>query len=120
MDRRAFLKSLWNKLVKPLLILGVLIFSINFLIDVFKEISNERMILIIIIGFIILSIIIYFVNLYLKKIIDLLFPIALGAFIYLIWQTDNMVSIGFFGIYLIIKISDIIKKEKLSYIKSDT
>lgn len=48
MDRKEFLKILWNKLFKPLLLLGVLFFSARFLIKIITQNDTERLIAILV------------------------------------------------------------------------
>lgn len=69
MDRKGFLKALWHNLFKPLLLLGVLIFSIRLLIRIFTQNDIERMIAILVIGLIILFVLTYFFGLLFKTII---------------------------------------------------
>ncbi|MFN8258247.1 MAG: hypothetical protein U0W24_21340 [Bacteroidales bacterium] len=136
MDRKEFLKTLWFKIFMPLLLIGVLIFSVRFLIRIFTQNDSERFISIILIGFIILSTLVYILGLAFKKITnqiksklpekhlrilmiigkvqDYILPIALGMIIYHSWQRNGTSSVAFFGAFLIMKIIDIVKKEKLA------
>jgi predicted PurR-regulated permease PerM len=134
MNRKEFLKDLWRKFFKPLLILAVLIYSVMFLIKIFTQNGTERFIAILIIGLVILSALSYllgfvfknlinkiksrlsekslrFVNI-IGKIINYLLPIALGMLIYHSWQENNTSAIEFFGAILIFQIVDIVRKEK--------
>ena len=136
MDRKDFLKVLWYKLLKPILLLGVLIFSVRFLIRIFTQNDTERFVAIIVLGFIILATITFlfgyvFINstnfiksklsdkslkrfTIIGKVIDYILPIALGMMIYYSWQKNGTSAIVFFGTFLIMKIVDIVKKEKLA------
>ena len=136
MDRKEFLKVLWFKLFKPILLLGVLIYSIRFLIQVFTQNDIERIITIIVLGLVILSSLSYLIGLVFKnatnqiqsklsdklldniricaKVINYLMPIALGMVIYYTWQRDGSSAVGFFGAFLIFQIIEIVRKEKLA------
>ena len=70
MDRKGFLKTLWSKFFKPIIILGVLIFSVRFLIRIFTQNDTERLIAIIILGFIILSTFSYLLGLFFHNIMN--------------------------------------------------
>jgi glucan phosphoethanolaminetransferase (alkaline phosphatase superfamily) len=67
MDRKEFLKTLWTKFFKPLIILGVLIFSVRFIIRIFTQAGTERFISVIVVGFIILATISYLLGLFFSK-----------------------------------------------------
>lgn len=136
MDRKEFLKVLWFKLFKPILLLGVLIFSIRFLIRIFIQNDIERFITIIVLGLVILSSLSYLIGLVFKnvtnriksklseksldnirifgKVFNYLIPIALGMVIYYTWQRDGSSAVGFFGAFLIFQIIEIVRKEKLA------
>ena len=134
MDRKYFLKVLWDKFLKPLLLLGVFFFSIRFLIRAFSQNGTERMIATLVIAFIILSILSYFSgilfkNIYTKiklrlsegflqklkitgKIFNHILPIAIGTAIYYSWQENSLSALGFYGIFLIYQIINIVRKKK--------
>jgi glucan phosphoethanolaminetransferase (alkaline phosphatase superfamily) len=136
MDRKEFLKTLWTKFFKPLIILGVLIFSVRFIIRIFTQAGTERFISVIVVGFIILATISYLLGLFFQnitnrikskmsekalgnfrifgKVMDYLLPIALGIVIYYTWQRDGISAIAFFGAFLIFQIIEIVRKEKLA------
>ncbi len=137
MDRKEFLKTLWTKFFKPLIILGVLFFSVRFLIRVFTQAGTERFITVIILGFIILVAIAQLLGLFFQKIanriksklsekslntfrifgkvLNYLMPIALGMVIYYTWQRDGNSALVFFGAFLIFQIIEIVRKEKTGY-----
>ncbi|WMI70039.1 hypothetical protein [Mangrovimonas sp. YM274] len=136
MDRKEFLKTLWTKFFKPLIILGVLIFSVRFLVRVFTQAGTERFITVIILGFIILVTIAHLLGLFFQnitnrikskmsdkslnnfrifgKVMNYLMPIALGMVIYYTWQRDGISALVFFGGFLIFQIIEIVRKEKLA------
>ena len=135
-DRKEFIKILWLKVFKPLLLLGVLIFSLRFLLRIFTQNDTERVISIIFLWFVILSTLSYLFGLILKKtinriksrlsekslqllkmigkVLDYILPIALGMIIYKFWQENNISTIGFFVALLIFQIIEIVRKEKLA------
>jgi len=137
MDRKEFLITLWTKLFKPLIILGVLIFSVRFLIRIFTQNDTERLIAIIVLGFIILSTFSYLLGFVFNKmvlaiksrlsdqalnsfriigkIIDYLTPIVLGVLIYHLWIKDWIIASVFFIAMLINKIIEVVKQEKTGY-----
>ncbi|PQJ15337.1 hypothetical protein [Aureicoccus marinus] len=51
MNRKEFLITSWQKGLKPLLLVGVLVFCIKFLNEVIAESGTERMILIVLLGY---------------------------------------------------------------------
>jgi hypothetical protein len=140
MDRKEFLNILIQKYIKPFLlicilsILSILIFSILFSNNEIK-ISIISFISFLILSLIIIFIVIYFVSNFTKKIkniilrklndnalhqlsvlnkiVDYLLPIFYGIVIYYAYQKDKLSSITFFGVYLLIKIRDIIKQENI-------
>ncbi len=134
MDRKEFLKNLWHKFFKPLLILVVLIYSVLFLVRIFNQNGTERFIAILIVGLVVLSALSYLLGLIFKtlitkiksrlsekslrftkligKVLNYLLPIALGMIIYHSWKENNTSAIGFFGAILVFQVIDIVKKEK--------
>jgi hypothetical protein len=136
MDRKEFLKTLWYKFFKPLILLGVLIFSVRFLIRIFTQNDTERLIAIIVLGLVILSSLMYLIGVtftslkdsiisrlsektlnvlrILGKVLDYILPIAFGMITYHSWQEGATAAVGFFGVILILQIIEIVKKEKLA------
>jgi DNA integrity scanning protein DisA with diadenylate cyclase activity len=136
MDRKEFLIVAWLKLFKPILLIGVLIFSIRFLIRIFSQDDIERLISVIVLGLVILSALSYLFGLVFKnitnrikskmpeksldnfrivgKVLNYLIPIALGIVIYYTWQRDGISALTFFGAFLIFQIIEIVRKEKLA------
>jgi uncharacterized membrane protein HdeD (DUF308 family) len=47
-----------------------------------------------------------------SQVLDYLLPIALGMLIYYSWQKKGISSIVFFGVFMIMKIIDIIRNKK--------
>lgn len=138
MDRKEFLKTLWIKFFKPLINLGVLFFSVRFLIRIFTQAGTERFITVIILGFIIIATIAHLLGLFFQniknrikskmsekslnnfrifgKVMNYLMPIALGMVIYYTWKRNGISALVFFGAFLIFQIIEIVRKEKLATI----
>lgn len=130
---------MWSKLFKPILLLGVLIFSIQFLIRIITQNDIERFIAIIVLGLAIISSLTYLIGLIFKngtnriksklseksldnfrifgKVMNYLMPIALGIVIYYIWERDGISAIAFFGAFMIFQIIEIVRKEELATIR---
>jgi hypothetical protein len=133
MNRKDFFKALWVKYLKPVLLLGVLIFSFRFLLLVFTQNGAERWFSIFALVFLIILSGAYLIKIVLKglatkiksnlsekslqtvdkigRIIDFFIPIALGIVIYKSWQENNLSAIIFFGAFLIKKIFDVVRNE---------
>ena len=140
MNRKEFIKILWFKIFKPLLLLGVLIFSLRFLLRIFTQNGIERGILKFFLWFAILSTLLYLLGFILKKtinyvksrlsekslqfikiiekILEYILPIALGMLIYKFWQEGNISAIGFFVAFLIFRIIEKVRKEKMATTKN--
>lgn len=136
MDRKDFLITLWTKVLKPLIMLGLLIFIVRFLIRIFTQDGTEKFISVIVLGYIILAIVFYLLGLLFQKIsnrikskmsqtsldnfrifekvLDYIISIALGMVIYYTWERDGVSAVAFFGAFLIMQIREIIRKEKLA------
>lgn len=136
MDRAEFLKLCGLNFFKPILLIGVLIFSLRFLIMDATESGAERLMIVILIGLIILAVVSYLINLILvniiqkirsnlseralltmsiiEKVLSYLSTIALGVIIYYNRQENTISAILFFSVFLLIQVVDIVKKEKRS------
>ena len=137
MDRKEFINILIQKYIKPFLIISILciiIFPILFSNHEIK-ISIISFVLFLILSLTIIFTVIYFVSNIIKKIkkiilrklsdnalhqlsvlnkiVDYLLPIIFGILIYHAYQKDKLSAITFFGVYLLLKIRDIIKQENI-------
>ena len=137
MDRKEFINILIQKYIKPFLIISILciiIFPILFSNHEIK-ISIISFVLFLILSLTIIFTVIYFVSNIIKKIkkiilsklstnalhqlsvlnkiVDYLLPIIYGMIIYYAYQKDKLSAITFFGVYLLLKIRDIIKQENI-------
>ena len=137
MDRNEFLNKLIQKYIKPFLIISVFIIIIYPILCSNHEINISiiSFVLFLILSLTIIFTVIYFVSniikkikkiilsklsgnaLYqlsvLNKIVDYLLPIIYGMIIYYAYQKDKLSAITFFGVYLLLKIRDIIKQENI-------
>ncbi len=136
MNRREFLLLVWTKFLRPILFIFIIIFCINFLIDVFKEGNFDNFINIgkLIILILLIYISIYFLNIFIElirdkiysilpdsikqilqifsKIISYILPFILGALIYHFWFENKPKAIVLVLIILNSKISNYNKSEK--------
>ncbi|TAJ06903.1 hypothetical protein DMA11_22135 [Marinilabiliaceae bacterium JC017] len=137
MNRKEFLKILWCKFFKPILLISIVIFSLRFLFRIFTHSGIERLIAGTVIGIIILAVAIHFTNSILVsiirkirlkfsdrilltlsitgKVINYLSTIALGVIIYYSWQEKRISAIVFFSVFLLLQIIEVIKKEKTTH-----
>lgn len=135
MDRKDFLKQLWKRLFRPVIILTVVYYSVTFLISVFNENGTERLLTIIILSLTILFTLAYLTGellskirerIYTKlsnnvkfklriigKISDYLAVLILGAVLYKFWTKDAILASIFIILLLVDRINNIIKEEKL-------
>jgi hypothetical protein len=137
MDRKEFLNILIQKYLKPFFLIGILsIFIIPILFsDIETKISTFSFILFLTFSISIAFIVIYLVSNLVKriknivlsklsdkalhqfsilnKIFDYLSPIIFGIFFYHAYQRDKLLAISFFGVYMLLKIRDIIKQENI-------
>ena len=134
MNRKDFLISVWRKGIKPILLVGIIFFCVNFIFNVFNESGTERFATILILGFGLLILSIYLTNLFftslsekinsllpeqvklwirvIGKIIDYISPIILGLMIYHFWKKDWVIPAIVLGVLLLERIAEIIKDEK--------
>ena len=134
MNRKDFLISVWRKGIKPILLVGIIFFCVNFIFNVFNESGTERFATIVILGFGLLILSIYLTNLFftslsekinsllpeqvklwirvIGKIIDYISPIILGLMIYHFWKQDWVIPAIVLGVLLLERIAEIIKDEK--------
>ena len=136
MNRREFLLLVWTKFLRPILFIFIIIFCVNFLIDVFKEGNFDNFINIgkLIILILLIYISIYFLNIFIElirdkiysilpdsikqilqifsKIISYILPFILGALIYHFCFEDKPKAIVLVLIILNSKISNYNKSEK--------
>jgi hypothetical protein len=135
MDRKDFLKQLWERLFRPVIILTVIYYSVKFLISIFNENGTERLLTITILSLTILFTLAYFMGELLNKIrervysklsnnvkfklriigkiSDYLTVLILGAVLYKLWTKDAIDALILIILLLMDKINNIIKEEKL-------
>jgi hypothetical protein len=134
MDRKEFLIQLWKKGIKPLILIVLLYFSIRFIINIFKENSTERLVTILVIGFLVVSIILTLIGILFRtiiekihsklpesvktllritgKIINYLIPFILGIIIYKLWEKDWVMASFYILFFFFEPIRNIIKGER--------
>ncbi len=134
MDRKEFINILIQKYIKPFLIISILCIIIFPILFSNHEINISiiSFILFLILSLTIIFTVIYFLSNIIKniilsklndnalhqlsvlnKIVDYLLPIIYGMIIYYAYQKDKLSAIAFFGVYLLLKIRDIIKQENI-------
>lgn len=136
MNRKEFLIAVWEKGIKPTLLIAVIFLSVKFLYNVITESGRERLVTILIIGLGLLILTTYLigqlfkslitrlnsklpesVKLWLrisKRILDYVSPIILGVIIYYFWQEDWIMTAIVLGVLMIQRIAALIKEEKLA------
>lgn len=134
MDRKDFLKQLWKRLFKPIIILIVIYNSVKFLISVFNENGTGRLLTLIILSIIILFSVAYLIGellhklrerIYdklsdntkirlriLAKISDYLAVLMLGAVLYKFWMRDAVSASILIIILLVDRLNKIIREER--------
>lgn len=134
MDRKDFLKQLWKRLFKPIIILILIYFSIKFLIIVFRDNGTERFSIIVFFSLIILYFLIYFLGQSIDKlkekltthlsdkakfrmkmigkIIDYFAILLLGVVLYKFWKEDVFLASILTATLIVDKIKAIIEEKK--------
>ncbi len=133
-DRKDFLKYLWKRVIKPVVIFTVCCFCVQFLVSVFNENGSERFLTIVILSLAILFILADLIGellikikekIYIKlsehvkfklkiigKISNYLAILILGALLYSFWTKDVFLASIFTILLLIDKVNNISKEEK--------
>jgi hypothetical protein len=136
MDRKEFIITVWKKGIKPLLLIGIIFLCGKFLYNVFAESGAERSITILIIGLGLLILTLYFIGLFFKSLtkkLNSILPepiklwirivgnflneialIIIGMILYHFGKEDWGAVTIFLGVFLIRRILEIIKEEKLA------
>jgi uncharacterized membrane protein YhaH (DUF805 family) len=134
MNRKDFLKQLWSRVFKPLVILIVIFLSARFLISVFNEQGPERFITIAILTMVILFSLAYLAGEILRRLRDRLYSklsasskfrlrilgritdylavLVLGAVLYKFWAEDALLASFFIVILLAGRITHIVREER--------
>ena len=134
MNRKEFLITSWQKGLKPLLLVGVLVFCIKFLYKVIAESGTERMILIVLLGYGLFLLSIQLLSSLFQsvtdkfnallpdslktgirvilKILDYVSPLVLGVILYEFWKEDWITASIIMGALLVFRIAEIIKEER--------
>lgn len=135
MDRKDFLKHLWKRLFRPIIILTVFYYSVKFLISVISENGTERLFTIIILSLTILYIVADLTGKLFRKIREKIYTklsdktkfklriigqvsdyamlLILGALFYKFWQKDAIVASVFIILHLVQMVNNVVKEEKL-------
>lgn len=137
MDRKDFLKQLWKRLLKPMIILIMIYFSIRFLIAVFRDNGTERFSTILFLSLIVIYFSIYFLGELISKLkvkvtsrlsdkakfrmkvigktIDYLAVLLLGVVLYEFWKEDIFLASILTVILMVDRIKAIAKEVKIPY-----
>jgi len=135
MNRKAFLKAVWGKGIKPLLWIGAIYFCVKFSINVYAESGAERALVILVLGVTILLIMAHVLGLIFKsalakinsklspstkrwlrilgKLTDYVVSILLGMLIYHFWGVDWILATVVLAVVLLQRIATIVKGDKL-------
>lgn len=134
MDRKDFLKQLWKRLFRPVIILTVVYYSVTFLISIFNENGTERLLTLIVLSLTILFTLAYLTGELLRKIRERIYAklsdnikfklriigkisdyfavLILGAVLYKFWIKDAILASIFIILLLADSINNIVKEEK--------
>lgn len=134
MDRKDFLKQLWKRLFKPIIILILIYFSIKFLVIVFRDNGTERFSIIVFFSLTILYFLIYFLGQSIDKLkekltthlsdkakfrmkmigitIDYFAILLLGVVLYKFWKEDVFLASILTAILIVDRIKAIIEEKK--------
>lgn len=134
MNRADFLIQLWRRLFKPIIILIMIYFSIQFLIAIFRKNGTERLSTIIFLSLIIIYFLIYFLGKLLNKLkektishlsdkakvrmkiigklIDYFAVLLLGIILFKFWKEDIFLASILTAILIVDRIKVIIKEVK--------
>lgn len=137
MDRKDFLKQLWKRLLKPMIILIMIYFSIRFLIAVFHDNGTERFSTILFLSLIVIYFSIYFLGELISKlkvkvtsrlsdkaqfrmkvigrITDYLAVLLLGVVLYEFWKEDIFLASILTVILMVDRIKAIAKEVKIPH-----
>lgn len=141
MERRDFLKRLWQQLFIPLIFLSVIYYCVTFLVSIFYENGPERFSTILILSVIIFLTIVYLIIELLKKIkerfyailsdktifylriiskiIDYFATLILGVGFYMLWVKDAILASVLMILFIIKVGNEIINEEKLNILDTN-
>lgn len=133
MDRKDFLKQLWKRLFKPIIILALIYFSVKFLIAAFHDNGTERFSIIAFFSLTILYFSIYFLGQSIDKlkekltthlsdkakfrmkiigkVIDYFAILLLGVVLYEFWKEDVFLASILTAILIVDRIKPLLKKK---------
>ena len=139
MNRKEFLKTVWKKGIKPLLILGVIFFCARFLVHTLSDSGSRKLILILSIGLALLILALHLLGSFIdfgkellqsklpdnikfwlrvfRKVVNYFTPIVFGMLIYQCWKEDWKGTAIVLSIIVIERIREFIKEEKISLAK---
>jgi Na+/proline symporter len=134
MDRKEFTVQLWNRIVRPLIIVAMIYFSIRFLVAASRENGDERILSILFLSLTILFASAYLIGIFLTKIrrriytslsdktrfylriankaFEYLAIVVLGAMLYKFWHRDWFLAATLILFLVVDRLREIIKKEK--------
>lgn len=134
MDRKEFLKTVWEKALRPILLIAIIFYCVKFLYNVFIESGTARFVTILILGFGILLLTAFLLGQVFKsmvtrinaalpesiklgtriigKFLNYISPIILGMIVYHFWQEDWKIAALVLSALLIQRFTEIIKEEK--------
>jgi hypothetical protein len=135
MNRKDFLIQLWKRLFRPLIVLAVIYFSVEFLVAVFSENGTGRFVTVVILSLTLLFTLAYLAGDLLRtirqriyaglsdktrsrlqlmgKITDYLAVLILGAVLYKFWTIDAVLATILILLLLIDRVTHMVREEKL-------
>ena len=137
---KEFLETIWRKGVKPLVLLTLLAFSVQFFINVFREDSSERAVTLFLFGTAIFVLIVLIASITVSgiflslaevippsirfwikmviKFIGYVAPIFTGALAYHLWLRVYKVPVAILSFLILEQFSRMIKQERTRYTNS--
>jgi predicted PurR-regulated permease PerM len=125
MDRKQFLQIVWNKGIKPLLLVIVIYYCVSFLVNIFAQDGPERMLTVGFLSLCLLFAVTWLVAIIFNKpasmkrglslfgkIINYAVPFLLGAMLYHFWQKDWKTVSVVIAILLVQQVVRLVKEEK--------
>lgn len=134
MDRKQFLQLIWNKGIKPLLLILVIYYCVSFLVNIFAQDGPERMLTIGFLSLCLLFAVTWLVAIIFNKALEKIYsslpasmkrglslfgkiinyaaPFLLGAMLYNFWQKDWKTVSVVIAILLVQQVVRLVKEEK--------
>jgi hypothetical protein len=134
MNRNEFLKLVWRRLLRPILLLTVVLYCVRFLLAIFKENGPERMVTMVVLSLTVIFTVVGLIGEWMSKSVDGVYAklspsakanlrmlakfidyvslLIMGAVIYQFWTRDAMIAMILMIIVLVDRVNKILSEER--------